>query len=97
MENRQRSRNRRDSNYVYRQLGQLGIIPGLPMSQVPTEPVINSALDVKSAVMTYVAVNLSHQYNRVGVAGRSLTDFILITIRLAPLYFWVTKRSNRRQ
>lgn len=83
-------------DYVYRQLGQLRIIADLPKSHVPTEPVLNSALDVKSAVMMYVAVNLSHQCNRFGIAGILSTAFPNNhQEKLASLYFSVTKRSSR--
>jgi len=56
-------------DYVHRQLGQLHVIASLPNSDVPSEALVNSALDVKSAVMTYVAVHLSHQCNRLGIGG----------------------------
>jgi hypothetical protein len=56
-------------DYVYRQLGQLRIIKNLPKSEVPSEALVNSALDVKSAVVMYIAVHLSHQCNRLGIGG----------------------------
>ena len=56
-------------DYVYRQLGQLRVIESLPKSKVPSEALVNSALDVKSAVMMYIAVHLSHQYIRLGIGG----------------------------
>jgi hypothetical protein len=60
----------RTLDHVYRQLGQLQVIADLPEAGVPSNAVTNSALDVKSAVMIYVAMQLSHECNRLGIGGK---------------------------
>jgi hypothetical protein len=58
-------------DYIYYQLGQLYVIHDLPVSSVPSEALINRALNVKSAVLTYIATHLSHDCNRLGIGGKS--------------------------
>jgi hypothetical protein len=57
-------------DYIYRQLGQLGVINNLPDSGVRPIALMNRALDVKSAAMTYIAVHIIHESNRLGIIGR---------------------------
>ena len=56
-------------DYIYRQLGRLHVLNGLPQSEIPSEALENRSRDVKSAAMVYIAVNLSHQCNRLGIGG----------------------------
>jgi hypothetical protein len=59
----------RTLDYIYRQLGQLGIIRDLPDCGVSETALQNRALDVKSTVMIYIAVHLSHECNALGTIG----------------------------
>jgi len=56
-------------DYISRQLGQLQIIESLPTVNVPSQALINSAMDVRSAVMRYLAVQIRHESNALGVVG----------------------------
>ena len=56
-------------DYIYRQLGQLRVVNDLPDTGVTSEPLMNRALDVRSAVMTYIAIHIRHDYNPLGIGG----------------------------
>lgn len=58
-------------DYIHYQIGQLYVINDLPNSKVPSEAVINRALDVKTAVINHVAAHISHQTGRFGISGSS--------------------------
>jgi hypothetical protein len=60
-------------DYINRQLGQLKVITELPDSGVPPITLINRAVDVKSAALTYIAVRIHHQSGRFGTLGISHT------------------------
>lgn len=67
-------------DYISRQLEQLRIVERLPQSDVSAQALINSAMDVQSAVMNYIAVQIRHQSTAFGIVGISknvtgLTDF----------------------
>ena len=67
-------------DYIYRQLGRLNVIYELPKAGISSNPLKNRSLDVKSAVMMYIAVHLSHECNRLGVGG-TLRNFHCIEFR----------------
>jgi hypothetical protein len=56
-------------DYICRQLGQLGIIENLPEVEVLSETLVNSAIDVRSSVMKYLATNIRHESNHFGIMG----------------------------
>jgi len=58
-------------DYMYRHLGQLAVVDDLPDIMVPSIPLSNRALDVKSAALIYLAVHIRHQGNRLGITGMS--------------------------
>ena len=59
-------------DYIYRQLGRLRMLNQLPKNEISSDALENRRRDVKSAVMRYIAVNLSHQCNRLGLGGSHL-------------------------
>ena len=59
-------------DYIYRQLGRLRVLNQLPKSEISSDALENRSRDVKSAVMRYIAINLSHQCNRLGLGGSHL-------------------------
>lgn len=64
---------------MYQQLEQLEILDILPEELEQRESVFNRAIDVRSAAMTYLAVNIQHQTTALGDMGkRSLRPSILI-------------------
>ena len=56
-------------DYISRQLGQLQITETLPTVNVPSQALINSAMEVRSAVMRYLAVQIRHQSTALGLTG----------------------------
>jgi hypothetical protein len=56
-------------DYISRQLGQLQITESLPTANVPSQALINSAMDVRSDVMRYLAVQIRHQSIALGIMG----------------------------
>jgi hypothetical protein len=56
-------------NYIQWQLGHLNVINDLPDTDVQRATLINRATDVKSAMLTYIAVHICHEGNRLGLAG----------------------------
>jgi len=59
----------RTLDYISRQLGQLQITDSLPTSNVPSQALIDSAMDVRSTVMRYLAVQIRHESKSLGVMG----------------------------
>ena len=55
--------------HIYRQLGELNVVTDLPNTDIPPTALINRALDVKSAVLTYLAVHICHESSRLGIIG----------------------------
>ena len=60
-------------DYIYRQLGRLRVLNRLPRSDMSSNTLENRSRDVKSAIMHHIAINLSHQCNRLGLGGSYLT------------------------
>jgi len=58
--------------FIHRQLQQLEVINELPDTDVRPIALINRAVDVESAVMTFIAVHIRHEGNRLGLIGWSL-------------------------
>lgn len=58
-------------DYISRQLGQLDLTKELPKAGVPPEHLMNCAMEVRSAVMIYLAVLIRHESKRGGVMGIS--------------------------
>jgi hypothetical protein len=56
-------------DYISRQLEQLRIVERLPHSDVSAQALINSAMDVQSAVMNYIAIQIRHQSGSFGIVG----------------------------
>lgn len=60
-------------DYIYRQLGRFRVLNQLPKSEISSDALENRSRDVKSTVMRYIAINLSHQCNRFGLGDSHLT------------------------
>jgi hypothetical protein len=58
-------------DYIHRQLGQLKILNDLPRIDISCIALENRALDVESAVLTYLAVHICREGNRLGIIGNS--------------------------
>lgn len=56
-------------DYISRQLGQLQITETLPTVNVPSHALFNSAMEVRSAVMRYLTVQIRHQSTALGLTG----------------------------
>ena len=59
-------------DYISRQLGQLQIIETLPSADVMSQTLINSAMDVRTSVMRYIAIQIRHESRYFGIIGPSL-------------------------
>ena len=62
-------------DYISRRLGQLDIIRNLPDTEVLSEELINSALDVQSASMIYLTVHVRYSSSHFGIAGKARVLF----------------------
>jgi hypothetical protein len=62
--------------FIHYQLQQLEVINELPDSEVRPTALINRAMDVKSAVLTFIAVHIRHEGNRLGLIGSSLSNVV---------------------
>ena len=60
----------RTLNFMYQQLEQLEILDTLPEELEQRESVVNRAIDVRSAAMIYLAVNIRHQTTALGDIGK---------------------------
>ena len=60
-------------DYISRQLGQLQIVRRLPDVDVQSEQLVNRAIDVISAALKYLAVQIRHSANPLGVLGMHCT------------------------
>lgn len=58
-------------DYISRQLGQLEIVQTLPQVSIETVQLENRAIDVLSAVLTFLAVNIKSESAKLGVIGES--------------------------
>jgi len=56
-------------DYISRQLGQLEVTEELPGAGVPSDHLINCAMEVRSAVMIYLAVLIRYESKVGGVMG----------------------------
>jgi hypothetical protein len=56
-------------DYISRQLGQLEVTEELPNAGVPSHHLINSAMEVHSAVMIYLAVLIRYESKAGGIVG----------------------------
>jgi hypothetical protein len=64
--------------YMYQRLEQLDILDSLPDDLGDSlESVINRALDVRSASMLYLAVNIRHEVTPLGSIGRMSSDVMI--------------------
>lgn len=61
--------------FIQHQLQRLEVINELPESEVRPTTLINRAMDVESAVLTFIAVHIRHESNRLGLIGSSLCSF----------------------
>jgi RecJ-like exonuclease len=61
-------------DYISQQLGQLQIIKNLPDVKVMSQTLINSAMDVRSAVMRYLAIQIRHESSHFGIMGNLLIE-----------------------
>lgn len=68
----------RTLNFMYQQLEQLEILDILPEELEQRESVISRAIDVRSAAMIYLAVNIYHQTTPLGDMGK-------VSLRLSNL------------
>lgn len=62
--------------FIHRQLQQLEVINELPDSEVRPTALINRAMDVESAVLTFITVHIRHEGNRLGLIGSSLSSVV---------------------
>jgi len=67
----------RELDYISRQLGQLDTVNNLPKLEVPSQNLINCAIDVRSAVMTYLSVQIRHELRHGGILGTLATLWLL--------------------
>lgn len=58
-------------NYIHWQLGKLKVVDELPENDVCPKTLLNRMLDVKSAVLTYIAMHICHKGNPFGLADES--------------------------
>jgi hypothetical protein len=56
-------------DYISQQLEQLAILDSLPQDLKQREIVINRAMDVRSASMLFLAVNIRHDSTPLGIPG----------------------------
>jgi hypothetical protein len=63
-------------DFISRQLGQLQITETLPTSAISSQALINSAMDVRSAVMQYLAVQIRHESYALGLLGKYCDNFV---------------------
>lgn len=56
-------------DYISRQLGRLEIITQLPDADFRTDELVNRAVDVLSASLNYIAVNVRYESSRLGTFG----------------------------
>ena len=56
-------------DYISRQLGLLEIVNRLPDTGVEPDALVNKIVDVLSATLMYLAVQIRHESNRLGVLG----------------------------
>ena len=56
-------------DYISRKLTEIEIAKRLPNDGVESEPLINTANDVISAIFIYLAVNIRHEATILGVFG----------------------------
>lgn len=63
-------------DYISRQLGQLDIVQRLPDTGVPSDQLVNRAMDVLSASLKYLAVHIDRESARLGIIG-NLSKLIL--------------------
>jgi hypothetical protein len=61
----------RTLNFMYQTLEQLEILDILPETLEQRESVVNRAIDVRSAAMMYLAVNIHHQTTPLGDMGKT--------------------------
>ena len=59
-------------DYIARQLDHLKVISQLPDSIVPTDDVVNRAIDVRSASLNYIAVHIRHESQYFGIIGTNI-------------------------
>src|SRR5208282_6944185 len=62
--------------FINHHLRQLKVINELPDSEVLSTALINRAMDVESAVLTFIAVHIHHEGNRLGLIGSSLYNLV---------------------
>lgn len=72
----------RKLEYISRKLGQIAIIKRLPDAGVESDQLINTAIDVVSAIFVYLAVHIRHEAALLGMIGNW------------PLIYWVHFREN---
>jgi hypothetical protein len=56
--------------YISRQLAQLEIVKNLPDADVSSDHLVNRAMDVLSASLMYMAIQIRHEAGYFGVAGK---------------------------
>jgi hypothetical protein len=59
----------RELDYISRQLGQLDTVNNLPKLDIPSQNLINCAIDVRTTVMTYLSVQIRHELKHGGILG----------------------------
>jgi hypothetical protein len=61
-------------DYISRQLGQIQIIENLPTAEVKSQTLVNTAMDVRSSVMRYLAIQIRHESTHFGILGKLPND-----------------------
>jgi hypothetical protein len=56
-------------DYIYQQLGQLNVVKQLPNVNIDSDPLINRAMDVQTAVLNYLTAHINHESKHFGTLG----------------------------
>ena len=57
-------------DYISRQLGQLEIVQNLPQLGLESRPLESRAMDVLSAAITFLAINIKSESTKFGILGK---------------------------
>ena len=59
----------RHLDFISRQLGHLQIVDTLPDVSISSQSLVNTAIDVRSAVLRYLAIQIRNESSRMGIVG----------------------------
>ena len=77
-------------DYIHRHLTHLGVVDDIPDGLPQHDVLVNRALDVRSSSMLYLAMQLKHDGNRLGVTGLAFLIPIDISTRedIENVFHW---------